>query len=97
MSTIIPRIRGRAIEKGKGWGYEIHVNIGTLDPLIVEAKDTFISKEAAIEHMQEMALKILHDTCDIMGLPEPEGVYNLKDGVKQTLTEFRQAHKGRRR
>jgi hypothetical protein len=95
MSSYAPRFRGRAIPRGAGWSYEITITIGpdTEDnvPIIFSPKltePTFMSELSAINAMKADLPEIMRETCRAMGLPEPAGVHNLKEGVMQDMDEF---------
>lgn len=86
-----------AIPVGKQWGFEIYINIGTEDPIILswhKEGDLLLTKEAAIAKMKQMIPGIARETCKAMGLPEPVSFHNLKTNTLDEVSEFENAKPG---
>lgn len=53
--TIVPRIRGRAIQEKSHWTWEIFITIGSeddIEPIYLKSKDQFLNDIAAINNMK---------------------------------------------
>lgn len=91
MQVYIPRFKGQAIQRGRGWIFEIYILIGDSPEHLTMRFDKIIfsSKEAAIRRMREEIPSVLRIVCRAMGLPEPTAVHDLNAGVMEDLDTFK--------
>ncbi len=92
MSKFLPRIRGNAIPKGKGWTWELFLTIGpdgAADPICLSYKGVpFLNIESARNALRLAAAEVMkHVTC-VMGLGEPSDLIDLAAGEIKSIAEF---------
>lgn len=76
----IPRIRGKAIQKGLGWGFEIYVTIGDdPNPIYLNSSDDmiYISEEEAKRCLRIAAQEIADVITKDVYKQKPEGYLDL--------------------
>lgn len=89
----ILRIRGKAFQKNSKWAYEIVITVGSddgkSDIIMTSPEDAlYLSQTSAINAMKAAIPDIMNECCKAMGMPEPDGVLNLKEGVQQSMDDF---------
>lgn len=86
---LLPRFRGNAVQKGSAWGWEAFITLARNDePINIQSKGTFISKEAALVDMRDHSVKMLKEVCTLAKIPIPDDFIDLNEGLVRPASDF---------